>query len=80
MKSNQICQTSMHLHNEGAFDVCLQGFEGKPNRVVNCIKGSNLRQQTENLKLCRTQLGRGQICEDNSTTHGEAKYDVCIME
>ncbi|MEK6773697.1 MAG: hypothetical protein AABY64_07145 [Bdellovibrionota bacterium] len=80
MKSNQICESSMYLNDQAVFDVCLQGFEGKPNRVVNCIKGTNLNEQTENLKLCRTQLQTGQICEANLLTHEHAKYDVCIME
>ncbi len=87
MKSNQICETSKFLHDGNIFDVCLQGFENKPNVVVQCIKGTNATQKKQNLKKCRESLSTGQICESNWTILGQSwpahiisKFDVCIME
>lgn len=87
MKSNQICETSKFLHDGNIFDVCLQGFEVKPNVVVSCFKGTNATQKKNNLKKCRESLSTGQICESNWTilgqswpAHNISKFDVCIME
>lgn len=87
MKSNQICETSKFLHEGDIFDVCLQGFEVKPNVIVNCIKGSNAAQKKVNLKKCRESLLTGQICESNWdmlrsnwSSSVISKFDVCIME
>ncbi len=87
MKSNQICETSKFLHDGNIFDVCLQGFEVKPNVVVSCFKGTNATQKKNNLKKCRESLSTGQICESNWTILGQSwpahiisKFDVCIME
>lgn len=80
MKYNQTCEPSYFVHAEGPFDVCLQGFEGKPNRVLNCVKSNSKAQLKENMAYCKTQLLPGQVCETDLEVHGHEKNEVCVLE
>ena len=80
MKTNQNCEISLFLHNESAFDVCLQGFVDKPTRMVECFKNQNKNQQQESIPACRDKLIPGQICESDAKIHGQGRFHVCIME
>ncbi len=79
-KYNQVCELSYFIHGESDFDVCLQGFEGKANKVVTCFKSNSKAQAKENLAHCKTQLTSGQVCETNPEIHGKEKNEVCILE
>ncbi len=79
-RSGQICETSMYVHEQAAFDVCLRIPDAAPTRVVSCLKGFNQNEQNKNLETCRRNLSAGQICETSWNVHKQALYDTCIME
>ena len=78
--SGQVCETSLFVHGQSAYDVCLRAPETTATHIINCLKGSSQNDQNTNSVLCRKSLAAGQICETNWNVHGQAIYDVCLMD
>jgi hypothetical protein len=49
-------------------------------KVVSCWKGSSSDEQKANMKACTYQAREKQKCSDNMWEHGQAAYDVCLLE
>ncbi len=75
----QKCSTNLWEHKRAAYDVCLLEPAGEL-KSQSCWKGFNQREQNANLSQCLSQEGQGQFCITNMFTHGQAAYDVCLME
>lgn len=76
----QVCSTNLFEHRQAAFDVCLMEASAPPTTTVNLFKGFSNAQQVENLKRCKSQAKFGQICVTNWFIHGQAAFDVALME
>ncbi|MBI3555759.1 MAG: hypothetical protein HY074_05815 [Deltaproteobacteria bacterium] len=75
----QKCSTNFWEHKHAAYDVCLLEAAG-PLHIVSIFKGFSQREQNANLRQCKSQEGPGTICITNAWVHGQAAYDVCLME
>ncbi len=48
--------------------------------VKNCFKGLKQAEQNQNMAICESQISQNQVCSDNMFEHGNAAYDVCVLE
>ena len=80
LKPGQVCETNLFVHGQSAYDVCTRAPETAATRIISCAKGFNQAEQNANASKCRAHLASGQVCETNWNVHGQAIYDVCMME
>lgn len=76
----QRCSDNLWEHRGATFDVCLLETVGAPTTIVSHFKGGSRAEFDRNLEACRTQEGGSRICVGSPWIHGQAAFDVCLME
>ncbi len=79
VRDGQKCSANIWEHRNAAFDVCVLEPIG-PLKLAQLYQGFSQRDQTANLAACRQQESSGKICITNVWTHGQAVFDVALME
>ena len=49
-------------------------------KTVSCWKGFNNNEQQTNLGMCERQKNQSQKCSTSMWEHGQAAFDVCLLE